>query len=75
MAREITTKEELALAVGQTADTTEVIRDLLEGKETGDGSALEQAMEQIADYLESIDARIARIEDQLNISDEQPEEN
>ena len=68
MAREITTQRELATAVGETADTTDQIRDLLEERSTGEGSEMERFMEEIANLLESFDQRLLRIEDALNIS-------
>ena len=70
MAREISDSKQLAIAVGETADTADQIKEMLEDRSAGEGSEMELALEQIAEFLEQIDSRLERIELALNISEE-----
>jgi len=61
---------EVSEAIGTAADKSEEIFELLNQRQTGEDSELEESLERIDTFLETFDLRLARIEAKMGISDD-----
>lgn len=68
--RQIKVQKDVTEAIGTAADKSEEIYELLNERQTGEDSELEQSLDRIATMLETFDLRLERIEAKLGIQDD-----
>lgn len=68
--RNIKAQDDIREAIGTAADKSEEIFEMLNERQTGEDSELEQSLNRIATMLETFDLRLERIEAKLGIQDD-----